>query len=234
MRRLPRYRVKFSKDGPARYSSHLDMVRFFDRSTRRAGLPVAFSEGFNPHPKFSFAAPLPVGVAGLEEYMDMELKEYLEPAEIARRLESNLPEGYKILDVKEVVDRAPALMSRIARAAYRATATLPAGYSEVELNTAIDHLMDQEEIMITREVKGKRKEVDIRPGIFRLAGGVKGHILEINMELLIGSTGNVRPEEVLLRLSGDGGVPVDPEDFRIRRTALFAEGDTGPISLWEV
>lgn len=231
---MPRYRLKFSKDGPARYSSHLDMVRFFDRSTRRAGLPVAFSEGFNPHPKFSFAAPLPVGVGGLEEYMDMDLKEYMEPAEIAHRLDPNLPEGYKILSVKQVPDHAPALMAQLARAAYRATATLPTGYSEVELNTAIDHLMKLEEITVIREAKGKRKEVNIRPGIFSLTGGVKGHILEVTMELLIGSTGNVRPEEVLSRLSGAGGVPLESEDFRIRRTALFAQGNAGPVPLWEV
>ncbi|GAB6158212.1 TIGR03936 family radical SAM-associated protein [Desulfotomaculum varum] len=230
---MPRYRVKFSKDGPARYSSHLDMVRFFDRSTRRAGLPVAFSEGFNPHPKFSFAAPLPVGVAGLEEYMDMELKEHLTPDEIARRLAGNLPAGYAILGIKEVPGQAPTLMSRVSRAAYRAVAAAPDGYGERELQAVIEQLMSRQEISISRQSKGKTKDVNIRPGIFRLAGSIKGHILEINMELLIGSTGNVRPEEVLRMLSGDGGIPVNPEDFRIYRTALFAEGDTGPISLWE-
>lgn len=230
---MPRYRVKFSKDGPARYSSHLDMVRFFDRSTRRAGLPVAFSEGFNPHPKFSFAAPLPVGIAGLEEYMDIELTKTLSLDEVLKRLDPNMPEGYKILDIRELPERGSALMALVARAAYRATANLPAGYSEAELNTVINNLLNTTEIIVTREVKGKRKEVDIRSGIFRLAGGVEEHILEINMELLIGSTGNVRPDEVLLKLN-QGGVPVAPEDYRIRRTALYADGDTGPLSLWEV
>lgn len=231
---MTRYRLRFSKEGPARYSSHLDMVRFFDRSTRRAGLPVAFSEGFNPHPKFSFAAPLPVGIAGLEEYMDMDLKEHLEPAEVAHRLDPNLPEGYKVLAVKEISQRSPALMSVIARAEYLATATLPADYTQEKLNLALEELLSSQEIIVTREVKGKRKEVDIRPGIFRLAGGVKGHILEINMELLIGSTGNVRPQEVLMLLHQNQGVPVHLEDFRVYRTALFAEGGSGPISLWEV
>lgn len=230
---MTRYRLKFSKEGPARYSSHLDMVRFFDRSTRRAELPVAFSEGFNPHPKFSFAAPLPVGIAGLDEYMDMDLKEQLDPAEVGRRLDANLPEGYKILAVKEIPERSPNLMAKLARADYLATATLPEGYTEEEVQEILTQLLEKEEILLTREVKGKRKEVDIRPGIFRLAGEVKGHILEINMELLIGSTGNVRPEEVLKELA-HGGIPIHPEDFRVRRTALYAEGDSGPISLWEV
>ncbi len=230
---MPRFRVKYSKEGPARYSSHLDLVRFFDRSTRRAGLPVAFSEGFNPHPKFSFASPLPVGIAGLDEYMDMDLKEYMDPDEIAQKLEPNLPEGYTILDIKQIDDRAASLMSVVSRACYRATTTNPTGYSEVELRTAIDELLNQQGIVVNRVAKGKVKEVDIRPGIFRLSGGVKGQTLEINMELLIGSTGNVRPEEILQNLHKNG-VPVDPEDFRVRRTALYAEGVTGPISLWEV
>ena len=231
---MSRYRVKFSKEGPARFSSHLDMVRFFDRSTRRAGLPVAFSEGFNPHPKFSFAAPLPVGIAGTEEYMDMDLTVSLSPEEIASRLDKNLPDGYQILDVKQIDERAKNLMAILSRAAYRAIAEIPAGYDEAMLQAALAKLMAQDNIIITREVKGKRKEVNLRPGIFKLAGGVTGHILEVNMELLIGSTGNVRPEEVLNELFQAGGIPVHPEDFTIRRTALYTDGDTGPISLWEV
>ncbi len=231
---MTRYRVKFSKDGPARFSSHLDMVRFFDRSTRRAGLPVAFSEGFNPHPKFSFAAPLPVGIAGMDEYMDMDLTTSLNPEEVASRLNTNLPEGYKILDVKQISDRAKNLMAILSRASYRAIAENPQGYDEVMLQAALAELMALESITIIREVKGKRKEVDLRPGIFRLSGGVTGHIIEINMELLIGSTGNVRPEEVLNILFQAGGIPVHPEDFQIRRTALYTDGDTGLISLWEV
>lgn len=230
---MPRFRVKYSKEGPARYSSHLDMVRFFDRSTRRAKLPVAFSEGFNPHPKFSFASPLPVGVAGLEEYLDMDLKEYLEPGEIALKLAPNLPDGYRIIDIKQIDDRAASLMSVVSQAGYRATTQLPAGYSIAELGTAVDELLKQQEIFVTRTAKGKVKEVDIRPGIFSLSGDVQGQTLEINMELLIGSKGNVRPEEILQKLH-QYGVPVDPEDFQVRRTALYAEGVTGPISLWEV
>lgn len=231
---MPRYRVKFSKDGPARFSSHLDMVRFFDRSTRRAGLPVAFSEGFNPHPKFSFASPLPVGVAGLAEYLDMELTTSIKPTELAQKLGANMPEGYQVLDVKEIHDRSPSLMAKVTRALYRATAPLPVGYAEPELNTAIRNIMGSREIIIVRESKGKSKEINIREGIYKLTGAVKGHILEINMELIIGSAGNVRPTDILLLLYQDGGVPVKPEDFRIRRTELLAEGAAGQISLWEV
>ncbi|RYD01755.1 hypothetical protein N752_28275 [Desulforamulus aquiferis] len=225
--------MKFSKDGPARFSSHLDMVRFFDRCTRRAGLPVAFSEGFNPHPKFSFAAPLPVGIGGMAEYLDMELTGYISPLELAEKLGSNMPEGYEILDIRELREKGPALMALLARAEYRATATLPTGYSEPELKTSINNIMNSGALPVIREVKGKVKETDIRGGIFNLTGSVKGHIMEIKMELLIGSQGNVRPNDVLLKLYQDGGVPVKPEEFRIRRVELFADGKTGPISLWE-
>lgn len=231
---MPRYRVKFSKDGPARYSSHLDMVRAFDRSARRADLPVAFSEGFNPHPKFSFAAPLPVGMGGGDEYMDIALTVPLPTDELTARLDASMQEGYRILDAKEIPERTPALMALVSRAAYRATATLPQGYSELELRSAVKDILNLKEIMTVREIKGKTKEIDIRPGLFTLAGGVKGHILEINMELLIGSTGNVRPLEVLSEMYRLGGIPVDPEDFRIRRTTLYADGPAGPVSLWEV
>ncbi|AEG59305.1 Protein of unknown function DUF2344 [Desulforamulus ruminis DSM 2154] len=231
---MPRYRVKYSKEGPARYSSHLDMVRAFDRSTRRAGLPVAFSEGFNPHPKFSFASPLPVGIGGGDEYMDMELTRAIAPEELAERLEANMQEGYRVIAVKEIPQGSPALMSLISRAAYRATAPLPLDYAQAELSSAVQNILNFKEIMVTREIKGRRKEIDIRPGLFSLTGRIKEHILEINMELLIGSSGNVRPTEILWEMSRSGGIPLLPEDFRVQRTALYANGPSGPVSLWEV
>ena len=68
-----KYRVKFSKNGPVRFVGHLDMMRYFQKAIRRAGLPIKYSEGFNPHQIMSFAAPLGVGVTSDGEYMDIEL-----------------------------------------------------------------------------------------------------------------------------------------------------------------
>ncbi|NLC39201.1 MAG: DUF2344 domain-containing protein, partial [Clostridia bacterium] len=64
-------RLEYSRCGTARFLSHLEMLRLFERSFRRASLPLAFSRGFNPHPKISFGPPLPVGVSGRREYLDV-------------------------------------------------------------------------------------------------------------------------------------------------------------------
>ncbi|HBC91420.1 MAG TPA: hypothetical protein DCZ10_00560, partial [Pelotomaculum sp.] len=69
---MPVYRMMYAKEGPARYISHLDLLRTFERAARRAGLPIAFTGGFNPHPKIAFAAPLAVGTAGGAEDADLE------------------------------------------------------------------------------------------------------------------------------------------------------------------
>ncbi|MFA4886471.1 MAG: TIGR03936 family radical SAM-associated protein, partial [Desulfotomaculaceae bacterium] len=86
-----RYRIIYAKEGPARYISHLDLLRVFDRAARRGGLPVAYTQGFNPHPKMSFAAPLSVGTAGEAEFADMELTRDIPVADMESALAGSMP-----------------------------------------------------------------------------------------------------------------------------------------------
>lgn len=88
--------LSYSKTGPARYLGHLDLLRTFQRAVRRAGLPIAYSKGFNPHPRMMFASPLPVGAAGLGELAAMDLAEYTDPRALAGRLNSALPGGVRV------------------------------------------------------------------------------------------------------------------------------------------
>ena len=90
-------RIWFSKRGRAKYISHLDLMRAMSRAVRRAGLPIWYTEGFNPHPYLSFALPLPLGQEGLREAMDLRLIEDMPLDEIARRFDGVLPEGIDIL-----------------------------------------------------------------------------------------------------------------------------------------
>ena len=111
--------VKFSKEDRVRYISHLDMMRTFQRAMRRAVLPVAFTQGFSPHPKMAFASALPVGLTSEGEYLDIIMESDIEPAEFDSRLNSALPSGIKIIQSIKLDPKHPSLMSMIQRASYR-------------------------------------------------------------------------------------------------------------------
>ncbi|MEW5899766.1 MAG: TIGR03936 family radical SAM-associated protein, partial [Bacillota bacterium] len=134
---MPRYRVQFSKEGPARFWSHLDLVRNFERALRRAGLPMLYSQGFNPRPRFSFAAPLPVGMAGEKEYLDLELEQNISPREIFFRLSRVFPPGVRIKEVQPVRDDAPSLMAALEKAGYTVEAELSGEISDAGLQECL-------------------------------------------------------------------------------------------------
>ena len=97
-----RYRIYFTKEGTARFIGHLDLQRVFQQSINRAKLPVAYSEGFNPHQLLSFAVPLPLGMAGKEEIAEIYMHTKILPQNITDTLNKNMPTGIKILTVKEI------------------------------------------------------------------------------------------------------------------------------------
>ena len=94
-------RIRFSKRGRAKYISHLDLMRAMSRAVRRAGLPIWYTEGFNPHPYLSFALPLPLGQEGLREAMDLRLIEDIPLGEIPACFDEVLPEGLEILEATQ-------------------------------------------------------------------------------------------------------------------------------------
>lgn len=222
---MTRYRIKFSKQGVARFISHLDLVRTFERAMRRAGLPLAFSQGFNPHPRFSFAAPLPVGVTGEQEYLDLELVEAWPADTVARRLAACLPEGLVVAGASPVPGHSPALMASVQRAAYRVLVQLQEAITPARLAECLHCILALPEVTVTRKTReGKEKFYDIRPGIFSLTGRVDGPEVLLKMTLQAGSGGNVRPEEVVAALAGRCGLPADPGAVEIVRTGLLLAG----------
>ncbi|HHW44228.1 MAG TPA: DUF2344 domain-containing protein [Desulfotomaculum sp.] len=219
---MPRYRIEFKKDGPARYISHLDLVRTLERVMRRAGLPLAFSRGFNPHPRFSLGAPLPVGVRGEREYLDLELAGDLPAVEVQRRLADKLPPGLAVTGVWPVPPGAPALMATLQGATYRVAAPLAGDLPAWDLQHLLQEFLAAPEIIVCRKTKdGGEKNVDIRPGIRALSGRVEDERVVLEMDLQAGSRGNVRPEEVVRALAERGGLPVLVEEMDITRTGLY-------------
>ncbi len=200
----PRWRLRlcFSKTGRLRFISHLDFIRAFERAVRRAGLPVSMSEGFSPAPRIAYGWPLPVGMAGLGEYLDMELKRRVPPEEVAGRLNRSLPEGLTVHDARYVTPHGPSLMSELDTGTYLVRVSA-GGRSLGEWREAAARLLGRDRLEVTRERGGagdgpvRAKVVDVRPLVRRLeAREVAGDEVVLYMELALTGHGVGRPEEV--------------------------------------
>ncbi len=223
-----RFRIEYSKEGPVAYVSHLDLNRMFERAARRAGLPVALSQGFHPHYRFSFGSVLPVGMEGEREYFDVELEgrpgSPFSIAEIQQAFAEQMPVGLRIKQVREIPLEAPGLMALIDTACYTVSARLR---SESEINSseefqqAIAQALNCVSWPIIRSNDKGSREIDARAGLRSLAltwdqGRVQGDIwLRLSSQLA------VRPSEVLDSLERYGSLLWERESMRIRRTGLF-------------
>jgi radical SAM-linked protein len=216
-----RYRVTFRKEGPARWIGHLDLVRAMERACRRAGLPLWYSEGFNPRPRFVFALPLPVGHIGLKELVDVYLRVPAGADAVQARLAPVLPGGIVVVAVARVPREAPNLMAAVQRASYVAEGGLDPAITPAAVEAAVRAVLDAQEIKSVRQGKAGRKERDVRPGIFDLAAEYDRGELRVAMTVKAGQQGNIRPEEVVEALLRLGGLPGDAMDFTFYRTGLF-------------
>lgn len=201
-----RIRITFVKQGPLRYTGHLDLHKLWERAVRRAELPLAYSQGFHPQPKMNMAAALPLGFSSRCEVMDLKFEQAISLDDLPTRLNETLPAGLQVVGVEEVDERAPALQTQVAAAEYEVTLTEPVDGSE--LKRKIDSVLEAESL--PRERRGKI--YDLRPLIEALNLLHDDKIL-MRLTAREGATG--RPEEVLSVL----GIPF--EETRIERTRLL-------------
>ena len=178
---LNNYYLRYEKTEKTKYVSHLDFVRMFGRALRRAKLPIAFSEGFNPHPLLTFALPLSVGYTSECEILEITLTENLPPKEVMDALNSVLPEGVKINEAYEGKSRMKALDN-----------ALYIVYPERTPDLILPFL-SMENILIEKKTKSGIKETDIRPDI----KNIKIYPGRIEMLLSAGSRANLKPEVVI-------------------------------------
>lgn len=238
---MHRFRIEYSKEGPVAYVSHLDLNRMFERAARRAGLPVALSQGFHPHCRFSFGSVLPVGMEGEGEYLDVELEErpgkIFSSLEIQQAMAAQMPAGLRIRQVREIPLDAPGLMALINTAGYAVAVKLrPESKiaAPAEFQQALTQALGAAAWPITRTNDKRSREIDARAGLSSLAltwdhGQVRGEIwLRLSPQLA------VRPVEILESLERYGGLPWEWETLKIRRTGLFITRDGRQLSPLEV
>jgi radical SAM-linked protein len=130
---MQRLRLKFNRSEELKFLSHLDLMRLWERALRRAGLPLAYSEGFTPHPQIALAAPLSVGVTSQAELMDVFLSRWVPPQSFITQVSKQLPCGIDLLEAWPVGPKAPSLQSQVRFIEYKVEVEIEQGCEEVEL-----------------------------------------------------------------------------------------------------
>ncbi len=183
-----RVRLRFAKQGDLRLVSHHDLMRCLERMLRRAGLPVAHSQGFNPRPKATFALAMALGIEGRREVLDLELTEPMRPDEVLRRLAAEAPPGLDFFEAEAV---GPGRAARVVAASYRLM--IPEDRRDGAASAVAD-LLSRESLPYTRHRPDRTFELDLRPFVLG-AGFAPGGVLEFRMK--IAPDGSARPEELL-------------------------------------
>jgi len=204
-----RLRIRFCKQGDLRWIGHRDLVRTLERALRRAGLPLARTQGFHPKPRMNFPLPLALGVEGCDELMEVELTEPLGADEVHRRLGAQLPVGLGLRRVEVVPPGAP--KARVRRVTYEVP--VPAG-CEAQLPERIAELLGASRWMVHRSAG--RRPVDVRPLIESLR--VEEGTLRMRLRADAGQVAGAR--DVLAAL---GLGELETQGICIRRTEVEAQ-----------
>jgi radical SAM-linked protein len=212
-------RVRATKLGKVRFTSHRDAARMWERALRRAGLPVAFTEGFTPRPKISFGLALPTGAESIAEYVDIELQRQVAAADVdletlPGRLTTALPTGFDVLVVGEREPGVESLQEAVTSCTWELWSPLL---------TSADHLdacrlLQSAELVLERERKGKRSADDVRPMILDLRPDPSGDRMIAELAT-IGRA--LRPGELAELAYPD----IDARDVRALRTHQWIDHD---------
>lgn len=205
-------RIFFTKRDRAKYISHLDMTRLFQRAVRRSGITMWYTEGFHPHLYMTFALPLSLGIESDCESVDMRLIDPISFEEVKDRLNSVLPQGIKVTSVCEPKMKA----ARIACSQY---AVKLFGLSDKK--ALMDAFLEQSEIMAVKKGKAGEKLVNVKPFIHSFDSFCEGNDLCLNLILASGNTNTLNPQLLLSVFSQQQNIPV--EGPFLLRTAVFAE-----------
>ncbi len=225
---VQRVRLRFAKRGRLRFLSHRDVARSFERAVRRAGVPVAHSHGFNPHPRLSWLGAAPTGAASEAEYVEIGLTAERDPAEVAAALDAALPDGLDVLAAAVAVG--PSLAERIDTSRWEIA--LP-GVADAELASALAALLDRGSVVVERITPSGRREIDVRAALVsartdsRATRAGSSGDCAILTAVVRQMTPAVRPDDVLAALDVVAGLrpPVPPQATRLAQGLLDDRGE---------
>jgi radical SAM-linked protein len=227
---VQRLRLRYAKRGRLRFSSHRDFQRAFERALRRAGVPVAYSAGFTPHPRISYANAVPTGVASEAEYVELGLARSADPDEVRVALDRSLPPGLDVLEVVDAADLDGALADRLEASVYEVR--LP-GVTPERAADAVAALLAAEVVEVERMTKNGVRRFDARVAVVAarvVACPDHADPCAILALVVRHTTPAVRPDDVLaaMRQVADLAPPVAPQVTRLAQGPLDA--GTGDVS----
>jgi radical SAM-linked protein len=230
---VQRLRLRYAKRGRLRFASHRDFQRAFERAIRRAGLPVAYSAGFSPHPKISYANAAPTGAASEAEYLEVALTSGRSPRQVREVLDAALPAG---LDVVEVVQAGPGgLVDRLQGSVWQVE--LP-GLAPAVVTAAVDIFLSRPRVEVQRMTKSGLRTFDVRSAVVSLRapsqdqGDRVAQVPPVPCAILRlvvrHTTPAVRPDDILtaLRSQADLAPPSPPRMTRLAQGPLDEEGSS--------
>ena len=228
-----KYVIRFQKTGVICYTSHLDIMKVFKRSFKRAGIKLAYSQGFNPHPKMGFAQPLSLGYESLDEYIEFETADAasmsgastaMDKEDILEKMRELMPGGLDLLSIEEARHNKTLAANTIA-AEYVIEIPLPekrpAGWP-LDAREMWDAYMGQEEILTLKKQKKKKEPVtvNIRPKIREMVFEPSEEMLHIEALLDSGSDSNLSPELVIATVLEKFDLNVPRSDIRVVRKKI--------------
>lgn len=218
---MSKYTITFAKEGYIKYTSHLDMVRLFERTLKRAEIRLQYSQGFNPHPKIVFAQPLSLGYTAENEIVEIETKEDMDPGKIKEGLASRMPSGIVIKSVERNETQGRNLAALTAEAEF--TIEFPIG-SEVSQRLC-DEFLAQNHIIAEKKQKktGKLKETDIRDKIYEMTAvnTPDGGRRAVRIRVAQGSTENLSPELLIAAFLKFSGLSCERSEIEVTRNRLI-------------
>jgi radical SAM-linked protein len=227
---VQRLRIRYAKRGRLRFTSHRDFSRAFERAVFRARVPMAYSSGFNPHPRISYAGAAPMGSASEAEYVEIALAAVVDPADVRAKLDLALPEGLDLLEV--VVSAGGTLADQLQASHWRITL---AGLEPAVVAAAVEQFLATEEVPVERMTKKGLRTFDSRSAVVRMNVDPPLSDAEVTRSrlpcailqvVLRHGTPSVRPDDILAGLREIAGLspvaaavqqrlaqgPLDPRD----------------------
>lgn len=218
-------RIRYAKRGRLRFTSHRDFARAFERAVRRARVPIAFSSGYSPHPKISYANASPTGAATEAEYLEIGLTQSCDPDQVRADLDASLPPG---LDVLEVVVSAGqgSLADRLQASRWSIELV---GVEVAAASSAVDAFLSADVVEVERMMKRGLRTFDVRADVLALevrsADGNAGPCAILDV-VIRHDTPSVRPDDVLAGLRSRGGLNVEQTPVATRS----AQGPLDPVT----
>jgi len=212
--------IRFGKQARLRFISHLDLQRFFQRAVNRTGLPIAWSQGFNPHPVMSFGSALALGWTSEYEVIDIKLSAPMGRKRTEDAVRAALPEDLPVLEVRLIDDKHPAPMAQVRMSDYIITLE---GNDAEAVYGQVPAFLDRKQVMAVKKTKSGEKEIDIRP----MAVAINRTDDGLFARLMLTEQHTLKPDLLVKALSDMAGV--DVPEMRIHRLQLLGEDAAGEL-----